>query len=89
MSLLSKLFGSSPKSGPEPEFHGDFRIYPEPKSEQGSYRVGARIEKDFGEETKVHHLVRADTMASVDEAMQFSVLKAKQVIDEQGDRLFG
>ena len=36
-----------------------------------------------------HRLLRADTMASLDDARAISLAKARQVIDEQGDRLFG
>jgi hypothetical protein len=51
----------------------------------GQYRVAARIEKDG----RTHDLIRADTMASLDDAVALSLTKARQMIDEQGDRLFG
>jgi len=38
---------------------------------------------------KPHHLMRADTLGSIEEAEAFSIRKAKQVIDEQGDAIFG
>jgi hypothetical protein len=87
MSILSKLFGGG-KRPPEPEIYKDFRIFPEPRSGSGGYRLAARIEKDIGGETKVHHMVRADQIQSADEAEQFSRRKAQQLIDEQGDKLF-
>jgi hypothetical protein len=37
----------------------------------------------------VHELVRADTMASLEDATAISLAKARQMIDEQGERLFG
>lgn len=89
MSLLSRLFGG--KSKPEApaagqaEEHKGFRITPKPIREGGQYRVAARIEKDG----RVHELVRADTMTSVEEAVAISRAKARQMIDEQGERLFG
>jgi hypothetical protein len=89
MSILSKLFGGAPKPAKEPEVYKDFRIFPEPQSGSGGYRVAARIEKDFGGEMKVHHLLRADTLQGAEEAEAFSIRKARQLIDEQGDRLFG
>ncbi|MEM7722333.1 MAG: HlyU family transcriptional regulator [Pseudomonadota bacterium] len=89
MSLFSKLFGGGSKPEPDPEIYKDFRIFPEPVSGQGGYRLGARIEKEIDGELKTHHLVRADRIQSADEAAEFSIRKAKQVIDEQGDRLFG
>lgn len=89
MSLLSRLFGSKPeKSAAAPtasEDHKGFRITPGPIREGGHYRVSALIEKDG----RQHVLIRADSMASLDEARALSVAKARQMIDEQGDRLFG
>ena len=38
---------------------------------------------------KVHRFLRADMIQSRDEAERFTLLKAKQIIDEQGERLFG
>ena len=89
MSLLSKLFGGDAKPEKEPEVYKDFRIFPEPQSGQGGYRLAARIEKEIDGKVKVHQLLRADTIQSVEEAEAFSIRKAKQVIDEQGDGIFG
>lgn len=91
MSLFSKLFGGggSAASEPEPETYEGFRIFPEPIKESGGYRLGARIEKEVGGETRVHQLIRADVFQSEDEAVNFSVSKAKQMIDQMGEGLFG
>lgn len=91
MSFLSKLFGGGGKAEPRaaaPETYNGYRITPTPQSAPGGYRVSATIELDLDGETKTHHLIRADTIASLDEATAFSVQKAKQVIDEQGAALF-
>jgi hypothetical protein len=90
MSLLSRLFGGKPRAdapeaATEAEDYKGFRITPKPIREGGQHRVAARIEKDG----RVHDLVRADTMASLEDATAISRAKAKQMIDEQGDRLFG
>lgn len=89
MSLLSRLFGGGGTT-PEPkvETYKGFRIFPEPQSGEGGYRVGARIEKEIASEVKVHHLLRADAILNLEDAEAFSVRKAKQVIDEQGERIF-
>ena len=89
MSLFSKLFGGGGKPAKEPELYKDFRIFPEPQTTSGGFRIAARIEKDIDGETKTHNLLRADTVQSTEEAEAFSIRKAKQVIDEQGDRIFG
>ncbi|MEM6693349.1 MAG: HlyU family transcriptional regulator [Pseudomonadota bacterium] len=95
MSLLSRLFGgggsnggdSGSAAGPTETYEG-YRIFAQPGKASGGYRVGARIEKEVGEETLVHQLIRADTLPNYDEACSVSVAKAKQMIDEQGERLF-
>ena len=92
MSLLSKLFGggrSAPAPEPEPEIYKDCRIFAEPVDEGGKFRLAARIEKEVDGETRTHQLIRADIFESRDAAASAAALKARQVIDEQGDRLFG
>ena len=91
MSLFSKLFGGgsggTPKA-PEAVEHDGFKIFVEPIKEGSGYRLAARIEKQIGGEVKSHNVIRADVFNSLDEANQFSLAKAKQVIDEMGDGLF-
>lgn len=88
MALFSKLFGGGDRSAPEPVEHAGFRILVEPVQEAGGYRVGARIEKDVGGQTRTHMLIRADTYQSADAAAEASLAKAKQAIDQLGDSLF-
>jgi len=91
MSLFSKLFGGG-KPKPEPqaetETYEGFRITPAPQKDTEGFRLAARIEKEINGEVKVHQLVRADTLRSLDEAQEFSLRKAKQLIDQQGERIF-
>ncbi|WP_417269477.1 HlyU family transcriptional regulator [Celeribacter sp.] len=94
MAFLSKLFGSksAPKSKSkdvEPEVYKGFLIYPEPMRAEGGYRIAARIEKVIAGETKVHNLVRADTLSSEEDARQASLHKAQIFIDQMGDGIFG
>ncbi len=88
MSIFSKLFGSSSKSEPTPETYNGFRIFLAPVKDGGQYRIGARIEKDYDGETKTHQMIRADSFGSLEQAEEVSMLKAKQFIDQQGDRIF-
>jgi hypothetical protein len=91
MSILSRLLGkhAKPEARAEvSETYKEFRIIAVPQPDEGGYRVGARIEKEIGGEVKVHRLVRADTVRGLDEAEAFSIRKAKQVIDEQGEAIF-
>lgn len=92
MSLLKRLFGggAAPKQpDAAPVDYEGFRIIPDPVSEDGGYRLAARIEAEVDGETKVHHLIRADVIRDRDEAVSAAVRKAKQMIDTQGARLFG
>lgn len=95
MSLFSKLFGGAPKPAAapkpteKPELYGnDYRIFPEPMKAESGYRIAARIEKDFGGETRAHMMIRADTMSDIDDARRESLRKAQIFIDQMGDAIF-
>jgi len=47
------------------------------------------IEKDAPEGTKEHRFIRAETHESKEDAVAFAIHKAKQIIDERGERVFG
>lgn len=89
MSFLKKLFGggSNPSQMPS-ERHEGFIITPTPMSEGGQYRLCCEVRKEVDGEMKTHRLIRADMFPSEDQAAQASILKAKQMIKEQGERLF-
>ena len=91
MSLFSRLFGSKSDAPPEvePVEHKGFRIYPDPMKEGARWRIAARIEKEVGGETRTHRLIRADVLDDREACAEASLGKARAVIDEQGDRLFG
>jgi hypothetical protein len=88
MSILSRLFGGGASKEEAPsaaaeEYEG-FAITPAPAKTGGGWRIGATIEKDG----RRHDLIRADTLGDRDAAVEASVMKARQIIDQQGDRLF-
>ncbi|NAZ36525.1 HlyU family transcriptional regulator [Rubellimicrobium sp. CFH 75288] len=90
MPFWSRLFGGKPAGETLPaEEHRGFRITPKPIPEGSRFRVAARIEKEVDGAPRVHDLIRADTTATLEEARSLSLLKARQMIDEQGERLFG
>ncbi len=88
MSWLSRLFGSAgggdDAPSAEPEIYKGFSIRPEPMPDAGGFRIAAMIEKDG----RSHHLIRADVIRDRDEAVAASLAKARQMIDEQGERIF-
>ncbi|MFT5720660.1 MAG: hypothetical protein ACI9W6_000960 [Motiliproteus sp.] len=68
----------------EAEAYQGFLITPAPIKKGNLYRVAATISK--GEQT--HQLIRADEMSNLQECTEFSLRKARLMIDQQGDRLF-
>ncbi|MCR8546791.1 HlyU family transcriptional regulator [Salipiger sp. P9] len=95
MSLLSRLFGGGAKDAAAPKPSADsvdykgFRITPEPIATDGQFRIAALIEAEMAGEAKSHQLIRADLLRDREEAVAASLRKARQLIDEQGPRLFG
>ncbi len=95
MSFLKRLFGGSPAPSEdleiigEAEFYKDFTITPTPMQEGGQFRLSAVIEKTVDGEAKRHRLIRADLFPVRDAAESASLQKARRMIDEQGDTLFG
>ena len=88
--LLARLFGSAAAPAEEdPVEYNGYRIRPTPFPRLGQYQTAGLIEKEIGGEVKKYPFVRAETHSSHEEAIAFSIAKAKQIIDEQGDRLFG
>jgi hypothetical protein len=65
-----------------------YRIRPAPYRAGSQYQTAGSIEKDTPDGLKQHHFIRADTYANLDDAIAFTVSKAKQMIDLQGERLF-
>lgn len=95
MSFLKSLFGrksESPAAAPavlkEIE-HKGFLVRAAPYAEAGQYQTAGTIEKLVDGVKKEHRFVRADRFGSADEAADFAITKGRQIVDEQGDRIFG
>ena len=88
-SFFRGFFGS--QEGEEPgeavEYKG-YTIRPAPRAEGGRYYLAGFIAKQFSDGPKEQHFIRADTYPSREAASEHAVLKAQQIIDEQGDGLF-
>jgi hypothetical protein len=78
---------ASAPAAPPVEYKG-YRIKAAPYRTNNLYQTAGMIEKDTPEGMKTHRFVRADTHPSRDDAITFTVSKAKQIIDLQGDRMF-
>jgi hypothetical protein len=79
--------GTAEQPGDAVEYSG-FRIRPAPYAAEGQFQTAGTIEKDFPSGMKEYRFVRAERHASRDEAASFALTKGRQIIDEQGDRIF-
>jgi hypothetical protein len=94
MSFFKKLFGggaSAPaEAGPAATAeHAGFAIKATPYEDAGQWQMCGVIEKEIGGELKSHRFVRADRFPSRDQAAEFTLSKARQIIDQMGERVFG
>ncbi|WLD57406.1 HlyU family transcriptional regulator [Salinispirillum sp. LH 10-3-1] len=88
---LKSLFVAQPQSTAasvqaEEEYNG-FMIKIAPMPVGGQYRISAHISR-VGAEEPSHHLIRADLLPDLDTAVEHTRLKARQAVDQLGDRLF-
>lgn len=95
MSFLKKLFGlGGGSSEPEQavssrvEDHNGFTIRATPYKEGGQWQLCGVIAKEVNGETKEHRFIRADRFASQEDAESMTFIKARQIIDQQGERVF-
>ena len=80
--------GAAEEMMPPVEYKG-YRIRPAPYLNGGQYQTAGVIQKDAADGVKEHRFIRAETHPSREAAVEFSIAKARQLIDEQGERLFG
>jgi len=93
MSFLKSLFGRKEKpSGPAGPLktitYKGFTIHATPFPEGGQQQLSGVIEKEIGGEMKSYRFIRADRFPGAEEAADFALAKARQLIDEQGEQLF-
>jgi hypothetical protein len=92
MSLWSALFGRRPAAetarAADPVEYKGYIIRAAPYKNNGSYQTAGTIAREIGGVRKEHRFIRADAYASYDDALNFTLNKARQIIDLQGDRMF-
>jgi hypothetical protein len=92
MSFFGALFGRG-KAAPAPklsdpvEYKG-FIIQAAPYKNNGHYQTAGVIARDIGGARKEHRFIRADSYAAYDDAVTFTLNKARQIVDLQGERIF-
>src|SRR5271165_6185183 len=93
MSLLSSLLGrlapAQPEKAAKPVEYNGFVIRAAPFKSEGQYQTAGIIEREIDGVRRQHRFVRADAFASYDDAVTFTLSKARQMIDLQGERMFG
>ncbi|MCB1425311.1 MAG: HlyU family transcriptional regulator [Zhengella sp.] len=92
MSFLKRLFGGGADAQPikaeTVEYQG-YALTPMPKAEGGMYRLQGLIVLGEGDGRREHMLIRADMFTTSDDAADAFMRKARLLIDQQGEDLFG
>ncbi|MBN9070219.1 MAG: hypothetical protein J0H34_01190 [Rhizobiales bacterium] len=99
MSFFKRLFGGGGESSSGADAgaakvlkeveHKGFLVRATPFKQDGQFQTCGVVSKEIGGAVKEHRFVRADRFAGVDDAVDISIRKGIQLIDEQGERLFG
>ncbi|AZO61673.1 MAG: hypothetical protein E5X23_03525 [Mesorhizobium sp.] len=97
MSFLKRLFGGggggatdtgAAKPAKQVE-HKGFLISATPYKADGQYQTCGVVSKEVDGVMKEHRFIRADRFAGLDDAVDISIKKGIQLVDEQGERMFG
>ena len=94
MKFLRGLFSprSAPSGTPQAEAsveHNGYTITPAPEKGPGGWRIAGTISKELDGDRKVFEFGRADTAPDREAIVAMTIEKAKRIIEEQGDRMFG
>jgi hypothetical protein len=93
MSFWKKLFGTASgqsvaAKAVEPVEYNGFFIRAVPFQDGGQWQTAGVIEKEIGGVKREHEFIRADRHAAYEDAVNFTQSKARQMIDQMGDRMF-
>jgi len=86
-SVFSGATGSGQPEPSEPVDYKGFSIEPAPIDEDGKYRSAGYISGEINGEIKRIQFIRADQNGELQAAVDHSIAKAQQIIDEQGANL--
>jgi hypothetical protein len=64
-----------------------YLIRPAPRRDGAHWNIAGSIVKESDPGGPAHEFIRADSFSALDEAVNFTVIKARQIIDERGGRL--
>ena len=97
MSFLKRLFGGggggeaaeSKSAAPAKQVeHKGFLISATPYKAEGQYQTCGIVSREIDGVMKEHKFIRADRFAGLDDAVDISIKKGMQLVDEQGERIF-
>lgn len=96
MSFLKSLFSwgkpaAEADAGPAASAsieHKGFTITAAPFRNEGQFQTAGSVAKAVDGVVKEHKFIRADRHATLEDAVQFSLSKGRQLVDEQGERVF-
>ncbi|MFN3891370.1 MAG: HlyU family transcriptional regulator [Beijerinckiaceae bacterium] len=93
MSFLKKLFGGGRPQDPAEasgasETHNGFTIVATPYETNGRWQLCGIISREANGVLQEHRFVRADNFGTRAEAEEMTLFKARQIIDQMGDRIF-
>ena len=94
MSFWKTLFGGGRDTGGKSAAptrtleHDGYRIEATPYPEEGQFQVSGVITREIDGAVKRHKFVRADRFPTLDDATEFSLMKGRQIVEQQGDRMF-
>ena len=86
-SAFSGATGSGQPEPSEPVDYKGFSIEAAPINEDGKYRSAGYISGEVNGEIKRIQFIRADQNGELQAAIDHSIVKAQQIIDEQGASL--
>lgn len=70
------------------EAYKDLTLVAKPMKDGNQFRIAGFIEKNDGDRRMVRNFIRADVFSGEKEAVEFTMRKAKQIVDQHGPALF-
>lgn len=92
--MFGKLFSGGKSGGAgsaneaDPVEYNGFTIVASPLKEGSQFKTAGTISRQIDDELKTVQFIRADNHADMASAVTHAQSKARQIIDEQGDRIF-
>ncbi len=91
LGWLKNLFAGGPSAPAESDEGVEYKGYlirPAPYPDRGGYQTAGVIEREIDGRLCSHRFVRAEVHPAREDAAAFALSKGRQIVDEQGDRIF-